>query len=130
MWLTAASEGPDHVALAKAIEALEHAAAIEASSEALTLLGQARLAASDAAAAEHTLRQACETLPADPYAFLSLAEAAERLGHVQSVRQALVDYQAPTGAADPSFLLRLARAHWRVGDATSARTTSRATSGP
>jgi tetratricopeptide (TPR) repeat protein len=123
VWLAAASEGPDHVALAKAIEALEHAATMDASSEALTLLGQARLAASEAAAAERTLRQATDTLPADPDAFLSLAEAAERLGHVQVARQALVDYQALTGAADPSFLLRLARTHWRAGDATSARAT-------
>jgi len=123
VWLAAASEGPDYIALAKAVEALEHAATMEASSEALTLLGQARLAASDTAAAERTLRQASETVPADPDAFLSLAEAAERLGHAQIARQALVDYRALTGAADPSFLLRLARAHWRVGDGKSARTT-------
>jgi hypothetical protein len=32
-----------------------------------------------------------------------------------------MDYQKLTGTADPRFLLRVADAHWRAGDASGAR---------
>jgi tetratricopeptide (TPR) repeat protein len=120
LWLDVAESG-DRVAIGKALEALQHAVSMEASSAALTMLGRARLLASDPSMAEHTLRQATETLPAEPSAFLHLADAADRTGHVQVARRALLDYQALTGASQPDFLVRLAHAHWRSGDTARAR---------
>ena len=123
LWLRLATGTSDRVALAKATEALQHAVSMEPVSAALTLLGQARLAASDAPAAERTLRQATETMPVDPDAFLLLSEAAGLTGDRQAARRALVDYQTLTGASDARFLVGLAEAHWRAGDAASARRT-------
>jgi tetratricopeptide (TPR) repeat protein len=122
VWLdVAAAPGGDRVALGKALEALQHAVSMDASSPALTLLGQARLMDSDPTAAERTLRQATETLPIEPIAFLHLAAAAERTGHPQVARRALLDYQALTRVGDPEFLVRVAHAHWRAGDGAGAR---------
>jgi tetratricopeptide (TPR) repeat protein len=121
VWLRAAGTGGDRLALAKAIEALRHATSMEASSAALALLGQARLLAADPAAAERTLRQATETFPTEPAAFLHLADAADRTGHHTVARRALLDYQTLTGAADTPLLMRIAQAHWRSGDLASAR---------
>jgi tetratricopeptide (TPR) repeat protein len=126
LWLDVAASGRDPVALEKAIEALQHAVSMDASSEALTLLGRARLLASDAATAERTLRQATETLPVETSAFLALADAAERTGHIRVARNALVDYQKLTGSDDVRFLVRVAQAHWRSGDRAAARATLRA----
>lgn len=123
LWLRLASDTNDRVAVAKASEALQHAASMDPVSPVLTRLGQARLAAADPTAAERTLRTATETMPVEPEAFLLLAEAASLNGHTQAARRALLDYQDLTGAADQRFLLRLAEAHWRSGDPASARRT-------
>jgi tetratricopeptide (TPR) repeat protein len=123
VWLSVAGSGGDRIALGKAIEALQHAVSMEATSTALTWLGRAWLLAADASGAERTLRHATETLPAEPSAFLYLADAAERTGHRQIARRALLDYQKLTGAADPRFLVRVAQAHWRSGDTHAARST-------
>ena len=123
VWLDVASAGGDRIALSKAIEALQHAVSMDASSAALMLLGRARLMASDPPGAERTLRQATETLPAEPAAFLDLADAADRTGHIQVARRALLDYQSLTGSSEPDFLVRVARAHWRSGDPAAARAT-------
>lgn len=122
LWLEQAHAG-DHVALAKAQEALHQALSMEPSSEVLMLLGQVHLLGANPLAAERTLRQATETLPAEPGAFLSLADAAERTGHAEVARRALVEYQALTGTDNTEFLVRIARAHWRSGDTGSARAT-------
>lgn len=122
VWLRAAAAG-DRVALGKAIEALQHAVSMDASSPALTLLGRARLLAADHAGAERTLRQAAETSPAEPAAFLLLADAADRTAHPQIARRALLDYQKLTGTSDSRFLVRMAHAHWRSGDTAAARST-------
>jgi uncharacterized protein HemY len=113
--------GEDRIALGKAIEALQHAVSMDASSAALSLLGQARLLEGDPSSAERTLRQATETIPAEPSSFLHLANAADRIGHVEIARRALLDYQALTGASDATFLLRVAHAHLRSGDTAAAR---------
>ena len=123
LWLGAAGADGERIALGKAIEALQHAVSMDASSPALTLLGRARLLAQDPSGAERTLRQAVETLPADPAAFLYLADAADRTAHPQIARRALIDYQKLTGEADTRFLMRVADAHWRSGDTAAARTT-------
>jgi tetratricopeptide (TPR) repeat protein len=101
IWLDLSQAEGDHVALSKAVEALQHAVSMEPSADALTALGRARLAALDAPQAERTLRQATDSLPAEPVAFLQLAEAAERSGHIQAARRALVDYRSLAAPDDP-----------------------------
>jgi len=119
VWLDLARVGGDRVALSKALEALQHAVSMEPSSEALTALGRARLAALDPALAERTLRQATETLPADPAAFLHLAEASERTGRAQAARRALLDYTSLVDAHDarrPGVAERVADLWLRIGE--------------
>ncbi len=95
LWLLAFSkEGQDRAALNSAIEALQQAVSLDASGAALTELGKAHLAAGDAPAAERTLRQAAETLPADPAVFLHLASASERINEFREARRALLDFHA------------------------------------
>jgi tetratricopeptide (TPR) repeat protein len=137
VWLDEAREQGDHVALGKALEALQHAVAMEPSGHALSELGRARLAAPDPALAERTLRQATETLPAPPSAFLHLAQAAERNGHLPAARRALLHFAALAGddvahylaseaegpRPGPGLLLRLVQAQLEAGDPASARRT-------
>ncbi len=87
----------DHVALGKALEALEHAVAMDPTGDALSELGRARLAAEDPALAERTLRQATEALPAPPAAFLDLAQVSEQNRRLPEARRALLDYAALAG---------------------------------
>lgn len=94
VWLQAAEADGDRVSIDKAIEALQHAVAMNPSGEALLQLGRAQLAARDAESALRTLRDATETLPADPAAFLLLAEAAEQAGHPDVARRARADHRA------------------------------------
>jgi tetratricopeptide (TPR) repeat protein len=101
VWLDVSQAEGDEIALSKAVQALQHAVSIEPSADALTALGRARLASLDAPQAERTLRQATDSLPADPVAFLQLAEAAERSGHIQAARRALVDYRSLAAPDDP-----------------------------
>lgn len=112
IWLDVARSGDDRIALSKAIEALQLAVGMEPSSHALALLGEARLAAADPAGAEQVLRQAVEKVPADSATFLTLADAAERSGHPQVARRALLDYHSVTALAD-SRRSEIAR---RIGD--------------
>ncbi len=114
VWLENAQAAGDRVALSKALGALEQAVGTEDSSEALTLFGRALLMTSDEDSAERMLENATIKEPADPLAFYYLADAAERLGHFATARQALVDYQALHGEeADARRRLGLAL---RLGD--------------
>jgi tetratricopeptide (TPR) repeat protein len=93
VWLEMADTRAD--ALSKALEALERAARSDgASSEVLTLYGQALLKADLPETAERVLQRATRSYPVDPTAFLAYADAAERQNHLSAVRQALVDYGA------------------------------------
>jgi tetratricopeptide (TPR) repeat protein len=92
IWLAAARSEQDPEALGKAIGALQHAASMEPTGEALALLGEARLDADELPVAERTLQQATQKPPVDRTTFLRLADAAERLGHTRDARAALVDY--------------------------------------
>lgn len=112
VWLAEAQEQGDRVALGKALEALQHAVAMDPSGEALSELGRAQLATSDRTAAERTLRRATEELPTAPSAFLHLAQASERTGHLRAAHRALLDYAALAG--DPEAR-RLGVAE-RIGD--------------
>ena len=112
MWLAVARSGQDPEALDKAIGALQHAASMEPTGEALALLGEARVDAGELPLAERTLQQATQKPPVDRGTFLRLADAAERLGHTRDARSALVDYyslldpQRPQGARDGAPHLR------------------------
>lgn len=94
VWLDIALARSDEVALGKALEALQTIAGVIDSSEALTLLGRALLISNQDELAESTLQRASDTLPVDPNAFVYLAEVAERRGHNELARQALLDYHA------------------------------------
>jgi tetratricopeptide (TPR) repeat protein len=119
IWLEVARPGNDRVALGKAIEALQHAASMEPTSEAIGLLGEARALASDLPLAERTLQQATQKLPADRATFLHLANAAERTGHAAVARAALLDYYALLDPADrraAETARRIADLSARLGD--------------
>jgi tetratricopeptide (TPR) repeat protein len=114
VWLEIAQARHDRVALNKALEALGGAIGKDDSSEALTLFGRALLLSSDAESAERMLQDATHKQPIDPLAFAYLADAAERLGHVEAARQALLDYAALRGD-EPEARKRSAEAA-RLGD--------------
>ena len=121
VWLDAGQVRRDPVALRKAVEALERGAAIDSSSEALTLLGKALLLSAEPELAESALLDATTARPADPLAFLYLAEAAERSGNSPVARDALLDYHALEGdPPDPRrravLFQRIADLSLRIGD--------------
>ncbi len=121
VWLEAAQARADRVELNKALEALEKAVAAEDTSEAFTLFGRALLLADDAETAERMLLRATEKLPADPLAFYYLADAAERRGHPETARQALIDYVGLEGeearrAPASAVAARIADLSMRIDD--------------
>lgn len=112
VWLDAAVPGDGHVALAKAIEALERpATSAGASGEALMLYGRALLRSGEAADAERILLRATAQSPVERAVFLDLADAAEQLGHVPLAANALSHYLALSddSAADAPIARRIAR---------------------
>jgi tetratricopeptide (TPR) repeat protein len=124
VWLEK-SQPPDRLDLMKALGALEGAAGKDESSEVLTLLGRTLLLSDQDGLAEHVLQQAAGKLPADPLAFYFLASAAERCGHFDAARRALVDYRALEGDdGDPhrrtAQVLRIADLSMKAGDAGGA----------
>jgi tetratricopeptide (TPR) repeat protein len=93
IWLTSAEIQQDPVALGKAIEALQPAAAqADANSETRALFGRALALSGNLVAAERVLMQAVATLPVDPSAYRYLAEVARRLGHPAVARDAATKY--------------------------------------
>ena len=93
VWLQIAHEHDDHVALSKAMGALEGAMA-GANADAMTLFGRALLLANDPESAERMLQDATRRRPVDPSAYLALADAAERAGDYVAARDAILDHQA------------------------------------
>jgi tetratricopeptide (TPR) repeat protein len=128
VWLQTAQARDDRIALRKALEALEGAlTAGEPTSEALALFGRAVYLSGDIEAAEQTLLDAVGRMPVEPLAFVYLADAAERLGHTERAKDALVSYRALLPDSDdvaerlapPARIADLAR---KSGDwATAAR---------
>jgi tetratricopeptide (TPR) repeat protein len=93
VWLDIAESRDDRVARSKALEALSRAVTESGTpSDVLTLFGRALLLDGQTERAEQALQQAVTRFPIDPSAFLSLAVAAERQGHFNSARQALLRY--------------------------------------
>ena len=93
IWLTAAEDQGDPSDILKALEALEHVASqSNASSEALGFYGRALMLSGDYARAEQAFRQSAQRLPTDPRVLLPYASVAQRLGHLDEARQALVKH--------------------------------------
>ncbi len=95
VWLRQAVSRGDAVALGKALEALERAAATDgATSTILGAYGRALLMDNQIEAAERVLMQATRRFPVDPLALATYAAVAERLNHAAAARTALIDYGA------------------------------------
>ena len=98
LWLEAAEQAQDRVALNKATEALARVAEQpNATSEALTMYGHALLLSGSIAAAERVLRRATEQFPVEPSAFRYLARAARRQGHISAAQDAEAKHAALVG---------------------------------
>lgn len=117
LWLESASLQNDRVALIKAEEALQQAVDMEETSEALTLYGRVLLLGSNVPLAERMLQRATEKLPVDPLAFYYLADVAERIGHADRARRALLDYHALIG--DDGEERRQSSLYQRIADLSS-----------
>jgi len=93
IWLTSAEGQKDPVALGKAIEALQPAAAqADAVSETRALYGRALALSGNMVAAERMLLRAVAMVPVDPAAYRYLAEVAGRLGHATIAKDAAAKY--------------------------------------
>jgi tetratricopeptide (TPR) repeat protein len=123
VWLDIAETRNDRVALSKSLEALARVATTPgADSAALALYGRALLRDGQVELAERTLQQATARFPVEPAAFLLYATAAERGGHVDTARQALMAYASLAGD-DREFVpraSRIAALSLRLGDAPTA----------
>jgi tetratricopeptide (TPR) repeat protein len=96
VWLDVAETNPDRTdALSSALEALERgASSLTATSETKTLYGRALRLSGQLDAAEQLFAQATERYPVDPSAFRDLGDVAERLGHTEKARAALIQYMS------------------------------------
>jgi len=93
VWLDAAEERGDPIDIKKALEALEPIATqTNATSETLGHYGRALVLDGQHVRAEAAFRLASQRFPTDPGVLPQLAAVAERLGHVEDARQALVRY--------------------------------------
>jgi tetratricopeptide (TPR) repeat protein len=93
VWLDAAEERGDPSDLRKALEALEPVATQStASSETLGMYGRALVLAGRHDEAEAVFRQASQRFPTDPDVLPHYASVAQRLGHLDEARQALIKY--------------------------------------
>ena len=127
VWLDRATNESDETALAKALEALQLAAASPTvTGESLGLYGRVLLLSGDLQGAERILEQARSRLPIDPARLLDLASVSEALGHLAAARSALMDYAAlaPAGRASPS-MLKVARLSLALDDGPTAVTWAR-----
>lgn len=123
VWLTSAQRRGDRVALNKAIEALQQAAArSDATSDTFAELGRAWSLAGDRVAAERALRQAVARVPVPPDAYLQLANLTSRDGRIQDARDALLKYAALVGDDKPlaDVSTRIADFSMRLGEPAMA----------
>jgi tetratricopeptide (TPR) repeat protein len=124
VWLETAEAHNDRVALSKSLEALQPAASRpDATSDTLTLYGRALFLSGTVDEAERTLELAASRFPANPNAFLYLAAAAERRGHVTAAREALARHLGLVGdhPTDPALLALRADVQFRLGQVDAAR---------
>jgi len=122
-WLAAAAARSDRALAARARQMLVPLATQpDATGDALALLGRAQLLTGDAAAAERSLQLAVARLPVATMAFLDLADAAERRGHLPTARSALIDFTTLTGdeAARQRAMARIADLSLRLDEPSAA----------
>jgi tetratricopeptide (TPR) repeat protein len=123
VWLDAAEERGDPSDLRKALEALEPVAAQStASSETLGMYGRALVLAGRHAEAEVIFRQASQRFPTDPEVLPHFASVAQRLGHLDEARQALVKYSmlVDEDADEAAHAVRIADLSMQLNDAPAA----------
>ncbi len=123
VWLDAAEERGDPSDVRKALEALEPVAAQStASSEALGMYGRALVLAGRHAEAEVIFRQAAERFPTDPDVLPHFASVAQRLGHLDEARQALVKYSVlvDEDSDEAAHAARIADLSMQLNDAAAA----------
>jgi tetratricopeptide (TPR) repeat protein len=123
VWLEAAEERGDPSDLRKSLEALEPVAAQStASSETLGMYGRALVLAGRHAEAETIFRQASQRFPTDPEVLPHFASVAQRLGHLDEARQALVRYSAlvDEDSDEAVHAARIADLSMQLNDATAA----------
>jgi tetratricopeptide (TPR) repeat protein len=93
VWLEAAEDLSDPGDLRKALEALQPVATQpDASSETKGLYARALMLAGQYVEAEQVFREASQQFPIDPDVLPPYASVAQRLGHLDDARQALVGY--------------------------------------
>jgi len=98
VYLARAERGGDSESVQRATSALEQALGGTARrSEGLALYGRAFFLAGNYPEAERVLRDAVATSPVDPEAFSFLADAAERMNHDITARDALINLDALEG---------------------------------
>lgn len=118
-WLNRPRDKNERVYLSKAREALERVSALPtASSTVLLLYGRALLQENDVDIAEQTLLDATRRFPVDPQALAEYAVLAERQGHLDSARTALVAFdQLSAGDRDaPARATHIAALSARLND--------------
>jgi tetratricopeptide (TPR) repeat protein len=124
VWLEVAATNRDRPeALSRALESLERgASSFTATSETKALYGRALVLAGQLDAAEQLFAQAIERFPVDPTAFRDLALVAERLGHTDRARTALIQYASlvTDDATAAQQALRIGSLSMKLNDATGA----------
>jgi tetratricopeptide (TPR) repeat protein len=123
VWLDAAEESGDPTDLRKALGALEPvAAASNASSETLGHYGRALMLAGQPARAEAVFRDAAQRFPIDPEVLPHFATVAQRLGHLDQARQALITYSVlvDEDREQAVYAVRIADLSMQLNDAAGA----------
>jgi tetratricopeptide (TPR) repeat protein len=123
VWLQAAEDRGDPSDIGKALEALEPVAAQStASSDTLGMYGRALMLAGRYAEAEAVFRQASQRFPIEPEVLPHLASVAERLGHLDDARQALVKYSilVDEDRLEAARAARIADLSMQLSDAVTA----------
>jgi tetratricopeptide (TPR) repeat protein len=123
VWLELAEARDDAIALRKAVEALQTAAAhADVSSEALSDLARASLRSDDLDRAEQAARQAIARRPVHPDAYLQLAAVSARTAQIRTARDALVDYATLVSDSRPlaTIAAQIATYSVRLGEAAEA----------
>ena len=123
VWLEAAEDWGDPTDLRKALEAFERVITeTDASSETLGHYGRALVLAGQHARAEAVLRQAGQRFPTDPEVLPHFAAVAERLGHLDDARQALVRYSilVDEDRDEASHAVHIGDLSMQLNDAVSA----------
>ena len=113
MWLEKAQPRADRVDLSKALEALAGRSRQRRQQRGADPLWSRALLSQSVDLAERCCNRRPRSVPVDPQAFYYLADAAERRGHSDVARRALLDYRAlegddPDGRHRAAFATRVA----------------------